>query len=73
MMTIRTISKYLKEMRARIRKSLRGENGQTLVEYALIISLLVIVTVAVMLQMGTSLKGLYCTIESQVSRTGTGS
>jgi len=55
------------------RRLLRARRGQTLVEYALIISLIVVLSVAVLLQFGGTLKGFYSTINSQVARTGTGS
>jgi Flp pilus assembly pilin Flp len=57
------------ELRRRI---LRDRRGQTLVEYALIISLIVVLTVAVLLQFGGTLKGFYSSINSQVSLAGSG-
>ena len=51
----------------------RLRRGQTLVEYALILALIVVVSVAILLQMGGTLKSLYSTIDSQVARTATGS
>jgi Flp pilus assembly pilin Flp len=58
---------YLKSRR------LRGRRGQTLVEYALIISLIVVVSIAVLLSFGGTLQGFYSSINSQVARSGTGS
>ena len=55
------------------RRLLRARRGQTLVEYALIISLIVVLSVAVLLQFGGTLKGFYSTINSQVGRASTGS
>jgi Flp pilus assembly pilin Flp len=50
-----------------------SRSGQTLVEYALILALIATVSIAVLLQFGSTLKGLYSTIDSQVARTTTGS
>ncbi len=55
------------------RRRLRSRRGQTLVEYALILALIVVVSVAILLQMGGTLHALYSTIDSQVARTATGS
>jgi Flp pilus assembly pilin Flp len=55
------------------RRRLRARRGQTLVEYALILALIVVISVAVLLQMGGTLHALYSTIDSQVARTSTGS
>jgi Flp pilus assembly pilin Flp len=73
MKTIRSFFQRLKKSRSLSRKLTRQQKGQTLVEYALIISLIVVVTIAVLIQMGTTLKGLYSTIGSQVNRANTGS
>lgn len=57
----------------RWRRRLQRENGQTLVEYAMIIALIVVVTLAILSQTGVTLKALYSTIGSQVNRANTGS
>ncbi len=51
----------------------RARRGQTLVEYALILALIVVVSAAILIQMGGTLHALYSTIDSQVARTATGS
>jgi Flp pilus assembly pilin Flp len=40
------------------RTSLAGEEGQTLVEYAILLMLIVIITVAILTSTGTSLAGI---------------
>jgi Flp pilus assembly pilin Flp len=73
MKTLRSFLKLFGKTPLRPRKFTQHKRGQTLVEYALIISLIVVVTIAVVLQFSTSLRGLFSTITSQVSRAGTGS
>jgi Flp pilus assembly pilin Flp len=55
------------------RRRFRARRGQTLVEYALILALIVVVSAAILIQMGGTLRALYSTIDSQVARTATGS
>ena len=55
------------------RHLLRAHRGQTLVEYALILSLIIVLSVAVLVQFGGTLKGFYSTINSQVALAGSGS
>jgi Flp pilus assembly pilin Flp len=49
------------------RRLLRARRGQTLVEYALIFALIIILSVAVLISFGGTLKGFYSTISSQVA------
>lgn len=46
----------------------RARRGQTLVEYALIISIISIVAIGVLINLGKNLGALYSTIDSQVQR-----
>jgi len=73
MKTFRKVSKLLNKALAIWPQVRDSEKGQTLVEYALIIALIVIVTLAVLLSTGTTLKSMFCTINSQVGRASTGS
>ncbi|MEJ0000285.1 MAG: Flp family type IVb pilin [Verrucomicrobiota bacterium] len=50
--------------RAQRRKSQRG---QTLVEYALIISFIAVVAISVLVALGQNIKGAYTTITSQLA------
>ncbi len=49
----------------------RQEKGQTLIEYALIIALIVIVVIAAMLLLGPQIATLYNTITTTLSRSYT--
>jgi len=61
---IRLVFFYSRE-RARSRHPIHCR-GQTLVEYALILSIISIVIVGVIFNLGLQVKGVYSTIESQV-------
>ncbi len=42
--------------------------GQTLVEYALILAFISVVAISILINLGTNLKAVYTTIDSQVAR-----
>jgi Flp pilus assembly pilin Flp len=44
----------------------REKSGQTLVEYALIIAFISVVAISVLINVGTSLRSLFSTINSQI-------
>jgi Flp pilus assembly pilin Flp len=44
----------------------RAKSGQTLVEYALIIAFISVVAISVLINVGTSLRSLFSTINSQI-------
>jgi Flp pilus assembly pilin Flp len=75
MKRFRQVSKLVNKARLLVtfRKLRRNCSGQTLVEYALILAFIVIVSIGVLVSTGTSLRGLYSTISSQVARANTGS
>ncbi len=55
-------------------RRLRGRRrGQTLVEYALILAIIAILAIAMMLQLTGNVRGIYCNINSQVTRANVGS
>jgi Flp pilus assembly pilin Flp len=54
-------------------RSRRAVRGQTLTEYALILAIISVLAIALMLQLTGNVKQIYCNIDSQVSRSGTGS
>jgi Flp pilus assembly pilin Flp len=72
MKTIRSLFNRFGKTPKRPWKSTRHQKGQTLVEYALIISLIIVVTLAVVLSFSSSLRGMFSTINSQVNRANTG-
>jgi Flp pilus assembly pilin Flp len=51
----------------------RIRSGQTLVEYALILAIISILAIAMMLQLTGNVRAIYCNIDSQVTRSSTGS
>jgi Flp pilus assembly pilin Flp len=51
----------------------RGQSGQTLVEYALIIAVISIVAIAMLVQLTGNVHAIYSNIDSQVARANTGS
>jgi Flp pilus assembly pilin Flp len=51
----------------------RAVRGQTLVEYALILAIISILAIAMMLQLTGNVRAIYSNIDSQVSRSNTGS
>lgn len=54
-----------------IQRFVREENGQGLVEYALIIGLIAVVAIAALTASGGSIKGIFGTISSQLSAANT--
>jgi pilus assembly protein Flp/PilA len=54
-----------------IRRFVREENGQGLVEYALIIGLIAVVAIAALTASGGSIKGIFGTISSKLSAANT--
>jgi len=48
-------------------RGLKNKKGQTLVEYALILAFISIVAIAVLINMGTNLKGTYSKINSDIA------
>ncbi len=47
-----------------------GERGQSVVEYALITSLIILVVLLAVVLMGNVVKNLYCNVGGQVARPG---
>lgn len=47
--------------------SLKRSKGQTLVEYALILAFVSVVAIAVLIRLGSSVRGVYSTITSQIA------
>lgn len=45
----------------------KKKNGQTLVEYALILAFISVVTISVLISLGSHLKATYSTIASQIA------
>jgi Flp pilus assembly pilin Flp len=58
--------------RIRARRN-RRRRGQTLVEYALIVSIISIVAVGVLITLGQQTHAIYTMINSQIARSSTGS
>ena len=56
--------------RKKLRCQERSRKGQTLVEYALILALISVVAISVLIRLGTSIKGVYSTITSQLAVAG---
>jgi Flp pilus assembly pilin Flp len=54
-------------------KGKRFRQGQTLVEYALILAIISILAIAMMIQLTSNVRTIYSNIDSQVSRANTGS
>jgi Flp pilus assembly pilin Flp len=57
--------------KTRVESHLR--RGQTLVEYAIILAIIAILAIAMMLQLTSNTRQIYCNIDSQVSRSNVGS
>ena len=57
--------------KARTESNLR--RGQTLVEYAIILAIISILAIAMMLQLTSNTRAIYCNIDSQVARSNVGS
>jgi Flp pilus assembly pilin Flp len=49
-----------------------GKRGQTLVEYSLILALISVVAIAALINMGGQVKGVYTTIDRQLTLAGSG-
>ena len=54
-----------------MRERMRREEGQALVEYALILALVSIVSILVLLALGLDIKGVFQRVETAVSNTPT--
>ncbi len=63
-MLLRTI---LKEGGSRIMRHLQRKKGQTLVEYALILAFVSVVAIAVLIDLGKEVKGVFTTVSSQLA------
>jgi pilus assembly protein Flp/PilA len=53
-----------------LRERIEREEGQALVEYALILALISVVSILVLEALGLDIKGVFRTVESAVSGTG---
>ncbi len=51
-------------------KSLRGRRGQTLVEYALILAFVSVITISVLASLGRQINGTFSKINSALSTAG---
>jgi Flp pilus assembly pilin Flp len=49
------------------RRQKRSRKGQTLVEYALILAFIAVVAISVLIRLGTAVKGIFSTINSQLA------
>jgi Flp pilus assembly pilin Flp len=49
------------------RRQKRSRKGQTLVEYALILAFIAVVAISVLIRLGTEVKSLFSSINSQLS------
>ena len=50
------------------RRRFKSRNGQTLVEYALILAFISVVAISVLISLGQKVKGVFTTISSQLSQ-----
>ncbi len=66
MKNIKLAAFFYPQAAARFRRRVRCR-GQTLVEYALILAIISIVIVGVIVNLGTQVKGVYSTINSQIA------
>ena len=48
------------------RRQQRSRKGQTLVEYALILAFIAVVAISVLIRLGTTIRGVFSTINSQL-------
>ena len=53
------------------RKSIRRRRGQTLVEYALILAFISVITISVLASLGRQINGVFSKINSSISTAGT--
>ncbi len=53
-----------------LRDLLRDDDGATLVEYSLVVALIAGVAIAVLTTMGTSIKGIFSTVNDSVNTSG---
>lgn len=60
------MSEYLKSLYERCRESLKGEAGQGLVEYALILVLIAIVVIAAVRGIGSQANNVFSTINNGI-------
>ena len=49
------------------RRRMKSKKGQTLVEYALILAFISVVAIAVLIALGSQIKGVFTTITSQIA------
>jgi pilus assembly protein Flp/PilA len=61
----------ISELGAVLHRRLRREEGQAMIEYALILALISIVTIAVLRLIGVSVNGLFNTVNSALSAAQT--
>lgn len=60
------MNKFITTTKTALRR-MKSKQGQTLVEYALILAFISVVAIAVLIAMGNSVKGVFSTITSQIS------
>jgi Flp pilus assembly pilin Flp len=56
-----------KQMMKNLNQRLKSKNGQTLVEYALILAFISVVAIAVLISLGTQIKGTFTKITSALA------
>lgn len=66
-------SLFFMHSKSTLRRFFNRRDGQTLVEYALILAIISILAIAMMLQLTGNVRQIYSNIGSQVSRASTGS
>jgi len=54
----------------KLRRNRRCESGQTLVEYALILTFISVVAISILIRLGNEIKVVFTTITSQLSVAG---
>jgi Flp pilus assembly pilin Flp len=52
----------------RFRRFLQQENGQALIEYSLIMTLIVVVVLVILIVMGNTVRNLYCNIAGSLTQ-----
>lgn len=60
------MSVSLTQMLSGLAARLRREEGQTMAEYALLLSLIVVVTITVIATLGTQIKGIFNSVASSI-------